>query len=182
MKTFRLSHLLLTAVALSACITSIAASAQTDETTVRHVAGRIPVQGFGREMSADRPTDANGQPARSSVSPKANPWKLQATLPGAVIHDISFPTTLVGYAAAELGQVWKTTNGGSKWTEIMNLVFPACTSAAMAARPGRLMRTPARKMDACDSEPVGTKFQVWWSGYNSLFVGLVYTPKGIGAE
>lgn len=66
----------------------------------------------------------NGQPRIASVSPKANPWKLQATLPGAVIHDISFPTALVGYAAAELGQVWKTTNGGSTWTEIMNLGFP----------------------------------------------------------
>lgn len=100
----------------------MAAFAQTN--SARHVAGRIPVVGFGRELSADRPVTANGHPKFASLSPKANPWKLQATLPGAVIHDISFPTTLVGYAAAELGQVWKTTNGGSKWTEIMNLGFP----------------------------------------------------------
>jgi photosystem II stability/assembly factor-like uncharacterized protein len=58
------------------------------------------------------------------VSTTANPWKLQATLPGAVIHDISFPTSSVGYAAAELGQVWKTVDGGATWTEIMNLGFP----------------------------------------------------------
>ncbi len=119
MKTFRLFHLLITT---AACIISIAASAQTDN--VRHVAGRIPVVGLGHELSADRPAGGNGQPRIASVSPKANPWKLQATLPGAVIHDISFPTALVGYAAAELGQVWKTTNGGSTWTEIMNLGFP----------------------------------------------------------
>ena len=37
-----------------------------------------------------------------------------ATLPGAVVHDISFATSQIGYAAAELGQVWKTTNGGAE--------------------------------------------------------------------
>ena len=124
MNTSLLFRLLITAIATTACLTPTAASAQADDTTVPHVAGRIPVQGVGREMSADRPTNANSQPRVSRVSPKANPWKLQATLPGAVIHDISFPTTLIGYAAAELGQVWKTTNGGSKWTEIVNLGFP----------------------------------------------------------
>jgi photosystem II stability/assembly factor-like uncharacterized protein len=114
---------LIAAVAVAACLTPIAAPAQTDS-TVRHIAAKIPVVGLGRELSADRPVDANRKPRIASVNPKANPWKLQATLPGAVIHDISFPTTSVGYAAAELGQVWKTTNGGSTWTEIMNLGFP----------------------------------------------------------
>jgi BNR/Asp-box repeat len=41
-----------------------------------------------------------------------------------VVHDISFANSQIGYAAAELGQVWKTTNGGANWTEIMNLGFP----------------------------------------------------------
>jgi hypothetical protein len=35
------------------------------------------------------------------------------------------------------------------------------------------------EMDACDSKPVGTKFQVWCAGYNSSFSGVVYTLKGI---
>jgi photosystem II stability/assembly factor-like uncharacterized protein len=120
-KTSGLAYLLITAVA-SACIAPTV-SAQSD-TTVRHVASRIPVVGTSYELSAERPADVSGHPAIRTLSPKANPWKLQATLPGAVIHDISFPTTLIGYAAAELGQVWKTTNGGSTWTEIMNLGFP----------------------------------------------------------
>ena len=124
MKTSRTFHLLTAAVATVACLIPIAAFAQMDSTTVRHVSNRIPVLGFSREMSADRPQTSDSHPKVSHVGPKANPWKLQATLPGAVIHDISFPTTLVGYAAAELGQVWKTTDGGSKWTEIMNLGFP----------------------------------------------------------
>ncbi len=111
MKSSPVSLLLINAIVM-VCVT-LAASAQTDE-TVRHVTGRIPILGPGRELSAERPAVASGHPTIRAVSPKANPWKLQATLPGAVIHDISFPTTSVGYAAAELGQVWKTTNGGAK--------------------------------------------------------------------
>jgi hypothetical protein len=38
-----------------------------------------------------------------------------------VIHDISFPTAKIGYAAAELGQVWKTTNGGANEVVISGL-------------------------------------------------------------
>ena len=92
--------------------------------TARHVAARTPLQGESREMAAQRPLGLKGSPSVLSVSPQANGWRQLATLPGAVIHDISFPTPLVGYAAAELGQVWKTTNGGSNWTEIMNVGFP----------------------------------------------------------
>jgi hypothetical protein len=124
MKISGLSHFLIAAITTAACLTPVATSAQADDTTVRHVAGRIPVQGVGREMSADRPTNANSQPRISRVSPKANPWKLQATLPGAVIHDISFLNAKIGYAAAEAGQVWKTTDGGAHWKEILNLSFP----------------------------------------------------------
>jgi photosystem II stability/assembly factor-like uncharacterized protein len=93
-------------------------------TTVRHVAGRLPVQGRSMELAADRQIEPANRSATIAVSPKANRWRLQATLPGAVIHDISFPTRSVGYAAAELGQIWKTADGGSTWTEIMNLGFP----------------------------------------------------------
>jgi photosystem II stability/assembly factor-like uncharacterized protein len=56
--------------------------------------------------------------------PESNPWRLQATLPGTVIKDISFASPTVGYIAAELGQVWKTTDGGNTWTRIMNLGYP----------------------------------------------------------
>ena len=56
--------------------------------------------------------------------PASNPWRLQATVPGAVIKDISFASPTVGYMAGELGKVWKTTNGGNTWTLIMNLGYP----------------------------------------------------------
>src|SRR6266496_3640721 len=48
--------------------------------------------------------------------PESNPWRLQATLPSTVIKDISFASPSVGYIAAELGKVWKTTDGGNTWT------------------------------------------------------------------
>src|SRR5207244_1086855 len=100
------------------------------ETQVHHVAGFWPVQGARHEMAVDRPRGSSGPGARSeglpaaSASSATNPWQLQAIIPGAVIDDLSFPTATVGFAAANLGQVWKTTDGGATWTEVMNLDFP----------------------------------------------------------
>ncbi|HEV7490102.1 MAG TPA: hypothetical protein VGO25_04810, partial [Rhodanobacteraceae bacterium] len=90
---------------------------------VRHVAAWIPVQGGTRALEAVRPFSPaviRSTSGRGSV----NAWQFQQTLPGAVIHDIAFPSESVGYAAAELGQVWKTIDGGDHWTRIMNLGFP----------------------------------------------------------
>jgi photosystem II stability/assembly factor-like uncharacterized protein len=51
-------------------------------------------------------------------------WNLQATLPNVVFIDLSFADDSVGYACAELGIVYKTTNSGATWSRIMNLGFP----------------------------------------------------------
>jgi photosystem II stability/assembly factor-like uncharacterized protein len=117
--------LVLCAIVLTSVV-GIPAFAQSESAMVRHVAGRVPIIGAGREMAADRSPSAETTGVRSAgpVDPKANPWKLLATLPGAVVHDITFPSAKIGYAAAELGQVWKTVNGGTSWTRIMNLGFP----------------------------------------------------------
>ena len=112
---------------LISCFTSllVVPTLLTAQSMVQHVSGRIPVIGSSRELSADRPAFPSSLPrTETAVSPTANPWRLVATLPGAVIHDISFPSVKVGYAAAELGQVWKTTDGGLHWKEIVNLNFP----------------------------------------------------------
>ena len=56
--------------------------------------------------------------------PEKNPWRLQATLPQTVIKDMSFASPRVGYIAAELGKVYKTTDGGDTWTPVLNLGYP----------------------------------------------------------
>src|SRR5580698_9313490 len=100
---------------------------------VLHVSDRTPVLGHAHEMTAMRPATPSSPRGRDTVGSKANPWQLLATIPGAVIHDISFATPQIGYAAAELGQVWKTTNGGTNWTEIMNLGSPIYWYGVQAA-------------------------------------------------
>jgi photosystem II stability/assembly factor-like uncharacterized protein len=111
-------------VILISILAAPVANAQAPDQNVRHVSDRVPVIGSSHEMAADRPASLSTPRPAEKVDPKAHPWKLLATLPGAVIHDISFASPEVGYAAAELGQVWKTTNGGANWAEIMNVGFP----------------------------------------------------------
>jgi photosystem II stability/assembly factor-like uncharacterized protein len=100
------------------------AHAQSADSNVHHVSALTPVQGHGRVLSADRPASLGPSRLTETAQPSANAWKLQATLAGAVIHDIAFASPQIGYAVAELGQVWKTVDGGSTWTEILNLGFP----------------------------------------------------------
>jgi hypothetical protein len=82
------------------------------------------------------------------------------------IREILFVTPNIGWAtggnySSNVGGMYFSSNGGKTWS--------------LDAKTGA-------EMDACDSKPVGTKFQVWCAGYNSSFSGVVYTLKGIGAE
>lgn len=101
-----------------------ATSAAADSANVLHISAKNPVQGTSRLQAAERPQQPSHKIRHDSVPTGQNPWVFQATLPGAVIHDISFANGQVGFAAAELGQVWKTTDGGAHWTQIVNLGFP----------------------------------------------------------
>ena len=98
--------------------------AQDAASLARHISVNVPVQGPSRALSAERAVALHSPSESPAGLPAAHAWELQATLPGAVIHDLSFASPTVGYAAAELGQVWKTSNGGKTWTEILNLGFP----------------------------------------------------------
>ncbi len=51
-------------------------------------------------------------------------WELKFSATGKVFKDVSFATPLVGYIVSELGAVYKTTNGGDNWTNVMNIGFP----------------------------------------------------------
>jgi hypothetical protein len=75
-------------------------------------------------LPADKTGASGVRTSHLYEQPETSPWRLQATLPGAVIKDISFASPTVGYIAAELGRVWKTTDGGNTWTRIMNLGYP----------------------------------------------------------
>lgn len=118
-----------TRIVLCACLLSLLALpsiSQENPPLVHHVSGYLPVQGPHRELAADRPATSATHPALTTLStaPPANPWQLQATLPGAFVHDLSFPTPTTGFAAAENGQVWGTTDGGASWTQLLNLGLP----------------------------------------------------------
>ena len=103
----------------------IFAAAQDSTPLTHHVSAKVPVltSPSQRELSAERPLTLPNNTQPTQMTPAHN-WKLQASLPGTVIHDISFASATVGYAAAEAGQIWKTTNGGKSWTEILNLDYP----------------------------------------------------------
>jgi len=93
--------------------------------SVVQVSRTVPVQTASHLLSAERPlvaADPLALPHPTNVP--ANSWHLLATLPGAVIHDMVFVSNTTGYAAAEGGQVWKTTNGGRTWTMVLNLGYP----------------------------------------------------------
>lgn len=51
-------------------------------------------------------------------------WVLKFSVPGKVFKDVSFVNPLVGFIVTELGAVYKTSNGGDNWTNVMNLGFP----------------------------------------------------------
>lgn len=112
-----------------ACAAAIAAVAMcapgVAAKSVRHVSGRAHIIGDSAESWAMRP--AGLAPSASQMTPKGRPsnsWTKLATLAGAVVHDVAFVSPSVGYAAAELGQVWKTSDGGAHWTAILNRGFP----------------------------------------------------------
>jgi hypothetical protein len=116
---------------LAQATVSVPGSIKGNETavTVRYTYGRVPMQGEGstHTLTADRPAKVTLPTAvgrrTQSAQPQTNPWRLQATLSG-VVTDLAFPSATVGYAAAELGRVWKTTDGGETWNSIMDLGFP----------------------------------------------------------
>lgn len=115
----------------SACVVILLlatfAVAQDSLTSAPHVSRTVPVTTASQVLSAMRPTvppNVGALPRLPSANLPTNNWQLLATLPGTVIHDLIFISPTVGYAAAEVGQVWKTTNSGKTWTEVLNLGFP----------------------------------------------------------
>jgi photosystem II stability/assembly factor-like uncharacterized protein len=121
MKSARLSS-----ISAALILLPLLAVAQESSPLAHHVSANVPVAASPsqRELSAERPLVPPAAGTEPRQSPAAHNWQLQASLPGSVIHDIYFASPTVGYAAAEAGQVWKTSNGGKNWTEVLNLGYP----------------------------------------------------------
>jgi photosystem II stability/assembly factor-like uncharacterized protein len=115
-KRSRLS--ILAAALLIGATVSAAATA-----SVRYVSGRAHIIGRSVELSATRPAGLSPR-ATTRAARSVNTWNKLATLPGAVVHDVAFVSPTTGYAAAELGQVWKTADSGAHWTKVLNRGFP----------------------------------------------------------
>src|SRR5689334_9323943 len=112
----------LVAAMLITAVSAVAATANS-HAMARYVSARIPVIGASTTLSALR---ASGLTPQQITPPGArtNTWTKLGTMSGAVVHDITFVSPTVGYAAAELGQVWQTTDGGGHWTTVLNRGFP----------------------------------------------------------
>src|SRR5947199_5477045 len=88
-----------------------------------YITARVPVIGHSVAIGAVRPSI----PSHNGPSPllrPANSWTKLASLPNATVHDVAFESATIGYAAAELGQVWKTKDGGNTWQLVRNRGFP----------------------------------------------------------
>ena len=107
------------------CASAIANAAALAATSSRYVSARIPFNGPSMEIGAVRPAGLSPRaPERTPAGRPSNTWTKLANLPGATVHDVAFASPTVGYAAAELGQVWETTDGGMTWKEVLNRGFP----------------------------------------------------------
>ena len=93
---------------------------------VEVVSARYPAMDPTRDQSALRPADvvaAARSAAPALVEAAAHPWEEVTSLSG-VVTDVDFVNKRVGYAAAELGVVWKTVDGGDTWAQVVNVGFP----------------------------------------------------------
>jgi photosystem II stability/assembly factor-like uncharacterized protein len=88
-----------------------------------YVTARLPIVGHSVEIGAVRPVIPTS-PRRSPPIRRTNTWTKLATLSNATVHDVAFGTATIGYAAAELGQIWKTTDGGNTWQLVLNRGYP----------------------------------------------------------
>lgn len=108
--------------ALAAAMLLLGGPATAGQAT-RYVTARVPISGSSVEVGAVRPTIPSHAATAPPLRP-ANAWTKLATLSNATVHDVAFASATVGYAAAELGQVWKTTDGGNTWQLVLNRGFP----------------------------------------------------------
>src|SRR6187431_2986353 len=96
------------------------------------VVDRIP-KSDAAPSAALAPSEAAASAGASAVG---FPWVLQLQNAG-VYTDLSMADATHGFASAELGQVYRTTDGGT-WTSVMNIGFPRYWYGVHAFSPSRV--------------------------------------------
>ena len=84
------------------------------------LADALPVQGANPEFHPVTP----GQFGTAARGPMGYQWDQKFNGPNWVLEDISFADGQNGFAAAELGKVLRTQDGGKTWDTVLNLGFP----------------------------------------------------------
>ncbi|HOC42586.1 MAG TPA: hypothetical protein PKJ99_06130 [Thermoanaerobaculales bacterium] len=80
----------------------------------------------GAAVIAEVPASPGALPPSESpaaVEGERSGWQLQQTVTK-VLKAVSFADPMNGYAAAELGAVYRTIDGGQSWTTVMDVGFP----------------------------------------------------------
>jgi photosystem II stability/assembly factor-like uncharacterized protein len=130
---------------LAAAVLSTAAGAVA--TTVQQlvaadgmtVVDRLPKSGPGIEAFT-WPAGAPVARPEEAQARAAFTWLLQSQN-GAVYTDLSMADATHGFASAELGQVYRTTNGGVTWPPVLNLGFPRYWYGVHAQTPDSVFIT-----------------------------------------
>jgi photosystem II stability/assembly factor-like uncharacterized protein len=111
------------AIVASLLLSTASALTAAASATQTYVSAHVPILGASKSLSAVRA--AHLTPTHiTEPGASVNTWTKLGGMAGAVVHDVTFLSPTVGYAAAELGQVWQTTDGGAHWARILNRNFP----------------------------------------------------------
>ncbi len=128
-KSYSASAILSAVLFFSLILSSGQAPAQTSgEITTKDGFSKVTIKDGNKTittlpvMPPDAPLNAV-IPGGRNENVEQSGWVLQQTVSG-VVKAISFVDPNVGYMAAELGVVYKTTNGGADWQNVLNLGFP----------------------------------------------------------
>jgi photosystem II stability/assembly factor-like uncharacterized protein len=89
---------------------------QRDVVSSGALLARIPASSMDASVASERAEGTRAEGLRAG-------WRLQQTV-SKVLMGISFCDAQNGYACAELGGVYRTTNGGTNWSTVMNVGFP----------------------------------------------------------
>jgi photosystem II stability/assembly factor-like uncharacterized protein len=112
-----------------------------------------------------------------------NSWKEPLTFPGATtnwwLREFSFVDESTGYVCADIGQVYKTTDGGLNWQWMENTNFEVSLQSMIALDENNLLAcgydgTVIRSVNG------GQEWHSMTSASTKNFYSIAFTPSGVG--